>query len=311
MRGQTNCLCGRTSVTPLFTSGLYDVIKCTYCLQVRIEAQRGAKRTGYYGREDVQFYIDNQDMFRRIFREKLVFIQRYVPRGTMLDVGAGVGLFLDEARSMGYNVIGFEPSRASTQAAKKYFGIKLIPQEFSLKPTKKYNHQCVDKIVLEHQFVNEAKDVKITKRDIFRPSSKRYGVNFGRNDVSSTRIDIVVINHVLEHLPNPREVISLCAKTLGDAGTLVIGVPNFDSFMSWIKRGKWQSLIPREHRWQFTLKTLDQLVLPHGFRRIAVSYENHDRSMHYRWKRPIYAVLDQIALWTGYAEAMLVIYQKI
>jgi len=227
---------------------------------VRIESAswRRAKRIGYYRQEDVQFYIDHQDMFRSLFRRLLGFVHKFAPKGTLLDIGAGVGLLLDEARKMGYNVIGFEPSRASVAAAKKHFGIRL--------------------------------DSRLRGND---------------------KINIVVINHALEHLKDPQEIISQCSKILGNMGTLVIGVPNFNSFMCRIKRGRWQSLVPSQHRWQFTLKTLDQLVLPHGFGRIAVSYENHDRSMHPSWKKPIYGLLDRIALWTGHAEAMLVIYKKV
>ncbi|MDP1721971.1 MAG: class I SAM-dependent methyltransferase [Candidatus Gottesmanbacteria bacterium] len=258
------CLCGKIKTTRLFQSGLFDVIKCSSCGQVRIETRDGAKRTGYYEEEDVKFYLSHQEMFRRLFGNLLRFIHRYAPSGTLMDIGAGVGLLLDEARNMGYRVIGFEPSKASVKAAKKYFGIELIPREF---------HKTLKNM--------------------------------------NSNIDIVVINHVLEHLKNPKEIIGLCAETLSDTGVLVIGVPNFNSFMRWMKQGKWQSLIPAQHRWQFTLASLDELVLPHGFRRIAVSYENHDRSMHYWWKKPIYAALDRIALVTGHAEAMVVIYKKI
>lgn len=257
-----NCLCGEQASTLLFQIGLYDVVRCVECGQVRVEARGNARRTGYYEEEDVQFYIDHQEMFRMLFKRLLGFIHKFAPSGTMLDIGAGVGLLLDEARKMGHSVIGFEPSKASVKVAKKHFGIELISQEFSPSMLK-------------------------------RP------------------VDVIVINHVLEHLSDPHAIIKSCAKTLGREGTLVIGAPNFNSFMSRIKKGKWQSLIPKQHRWQFTLKTLDQLVIPHGFRRIAVSYENHDRSMHYWWKKPIYWVIDKIALWTGYAEAMVVIYKKI
>lgn len=254
------CLCGEKDARPLFASGLYDVVRCTACGTVRTEPRGSAKRTNYYGEEDAKFYIDHQAMFRRIFREKLIWIRRLVPLGRMLDVGAGVGLWLDEAQKLGYRVAGFEPSKASVAAAKKQFGITIINSEF--KPIKK-------------------------------------------------NADVIVINHVLEHLKNPKKIISQCANMLKQGNHLVIGVPNFDCFLRWIKRGKWQSLIPDQHRWQFSLTTLDWLVIPHGFRRIAVSYENHDRSMHYWWKQPIYWVLDHIALMTGYAEAMLVIYEKI
>lgn len=253
------CLCGESEATSLFRSGLNDVIECNACKQVRIVAEHGAKKTGYYKKDDVQFYIDKQDMFRSLFRKLLGFIQKFAPNGTLLDIGAGVGLLLDEAREMGYNVIGFEPSRASVAAAKKHFGIKLINSEF--------------------------KNAKL-------------------------HVDIVIINHVLEHLKDPKEIIRQCSEILRNTGTLVIGAPNFNSFMSRLKRGKWQSLIPTQHRWQFSLSTLDNLVVPHGFRRIAVSYENHDRSIHYWWKKPIYWALDRMALLTGYAEAMVVIYKK-
>ncbi len=318
------CLCGKKVATSLFKSGLYDVVKCVSCGQMRIESAswRRAKRTQYYEEEDVKFYIENQDMFRRIFREKLRFIRRFAPRGTMLDIGAGVGLFLDEARKIGYRVIGFEPSKASVIAAKRYFGIKLIPEEFSLKMLER-NVSTLDPRV-------RGDDKKRGGDDKKRGGDDKRGGGYDKGEV-----DIIVINHVLEHLKNPKEVIQGCSQILkaasGDAaqgvvtqnnrrryfgtlpmnmGILVLGVPNFGSFMSWIKRGKWQSLIPREHRWQFTLATLDRLVTPHGFRRIGVSYENHNRSMHYWWKRPIYWVLDHIAVLTGHAEAMLVMYEK-
>lgn len=258
------CLCGETDFTSIFRSGSYDIVRCVACGQVRTRTLRGAKRTGYYEDEDVAFYISHQEMFRTLFRNLLTFIHAFAPKGTLLDIGAGVGLLLDEARKMGYRVMGFEPSKASVAAAKMHFGIELINSEFH-------------------------KTVKNTKSEI----------------------DIVVINHVLEHLKNPKEIIGLCAETLSDTGVLALGVPNFNSFMRRIKKGKWQSLIPGQHRWQFTLTTLDRLVLPHGFRRIAVSYENHDRSMHYWWKKPMYAVLDRIALMTGHAEAMAVIYKKL
>ena len=246
------------------------------CGQVRIEARDKAVRTGYYEEEDVRFYIDHQEMFRSLFRKLLDFIHEYAPGGTLMDIGAGVGLLLDEARNMGYRVIGFEPSKPSVREAEKYFGIKLFPEEFSKK--------TLD-----------------SRRSLPRTLMR------GANDT----INIIVMNHVLEHIKNPKEIIGRCAKTLRDSGTLVVGVPNFDSFMCRIKKGKWQSLIPAQHRWQFTLAALDLLVVPHGFRRIAVSYENHDRSMHYWWKKPIYAVLDRIALATGHGEAMVVIYKKI
>ncbi len=91
----------------------------------------------------------------------------------------------------------------------------------------------------------------------------------------------------------------------------MIGVPNFDSIISILKKGRWQSLIPGQHRWQFTQKALNQLVLPFGFKKLGETGESHDRSMHPWWKQPIYWILDTIAIATHRAEAMLIVYQKI
>ena len=86
------CLCKEKKSTHLFSSESYDIVRCSSCGQVRSEARAGAKRTGYYEEEDVRFYIDHQEMFRSLFRKLLDFIHEYAPGGTLMDIGAGVGL---------------------------------------------------------------------------------------------------------------------------------------------------------------------------------------------------------------------------
>lgn len=146
-------------------------------------------------------------------------------------------------------------------------------------------------------------------------AKKHFGASLLQKEFSEKlfmkSFDVIVLNHVLEHLPNPKRVINDTGKVLKRGGLLVIGVPNFGSYLSIFKRNRWQSLIPDQHRWHFTLRSLDQLVLSFGFERIGENWENHDRTMHYWWKKPIYGILDQIALHTGLAEAMLVVYKKI
>ncbi|OGG29713.1 hypothetical protein A2973_04845 [Candidatus Gottesmanbacteria bacterium RIFCSPLOWO2_01_FULL_49_10] len=255
------CFCGDRKTKLLYLSGIYRIEQCLTCGQVRIVSSGSTHRVGYYQDEDVAYYVEKQDMFRRIFREKLAFIRRFKQRGTLLDIGAGVGLFVDEARSMGYDAVGVEPSGASVRAARKHLGVSLQPGEFH----KKY---------------------------------------------FKTLFDIVLMNHVLEHMEDPKRVLGEVRDVLSPQGVLVIGVPNFGSFLAWFKRDRWQSLIPDEHRWQFTLQTLDQLVVPFGFGRVGVSWENHDRSMLAWWKQVAYRLIDMVALFTGKAEAMLVVYQK-
>ena len=144
---------------------------------------------------------------------------------------------------------------------------------------------------------------------------KHFGIKLVNGYFSPKKIrekaDVVVINHVLEHLSDPYKTVSQIKAALKLHGLLVIGVPNFGSFLAMWKKGRWQSLIPDQHRWHFTLQTLDRLVLPFGFVRLGMQQENHERTMHPWWKHPAYLVLDTIAIITGRAEAMLVAYQKI
>lgn len=245
----------------LFGAHPYIIVTCLACGQVRTQTPHGIKRTQFYKKENFSIYIEKESMFRNIFSEKIRFIQRFRKDGTLLDIGAGVGLFIDEARIAGFDAMGFEPSKSAVAAAKKYLHVSLINVEFN-------------------------------------------------QSFAKGPYDIVVINHVLEHMASPKEIIGEVSHVVKKNGILVIGLPNFDSILRYIKRGRWQSLIPDQHRWHFTLKTLDQLILRFGFTRLGVEYENHDRHMIPVWKQRIYEIIDTIALATGTAEAMFVVYQK-
>lgn len=243
----------------LFQAGKYSIVMCSDCGQVRTETPRGVVRKQVYRAADTMVYVEKEQMFRTLFADVVAFIRRFKTSGTLIDIGAGVGFLVDEAKKAGFEAVGFEPSIEMVRAAKKEFGIELIPKRF-----------------------NKAK----------------------------SGVDIVVINHVLEHLPNPRGMIQDIRSVLAQGGLLVVGVPNFGSFLTGWKKARWQSLIPDQHRWHFTVQTLDRLVLPFGFERIGMRQDNHDRSMHYAWKRPLYWLLDTIAIISERGEAMLVAYQR-
>lgn len=257
-----HCLCEAKQEKKLFQSGDYSIVKCDTCQQVRTEAPNNIKRKNFYGTTDIALYVEKEAMFRQLFSNVIAFIKRFVSFGKLVDIGAGVGLLVDEANKAGFDAIGFEPSKASVAAAKKQFAISLITSEF---------------------------DPRIVKNGT---------------------ADVVVLNHVLEHVEHPKKLLADVALSIRKNGFLFIGVPNFGSFMAYLKKGRWQSLVADQHRWHFTCETLDALVVPFGFRRVGERYENHDRGMHPWWKQPLYAILDTIALLTGKGEAMLVAYKK-
>jgi len=122
--------------------------------------------------------------------------------------------------------------------------------------------------------------------------------------------DVVVLNHVLEHLPKPVEILLEAKRILKDDGHLVIGVPNFGSYMAAIKKGKWASLQPDQHIWQFTHETLLRVLLKSGFSEVYfVAKENH----RLNWLRPdsiIFFIVNIFALLRNNSEAMLLFARK-
>ena len=120
-----------------------------------------------------------------------------------------------------------------------------------------------------------------------------------------------MVNHVLEHIKDPNRLLSDIKKILVRDGYLFIGVPNFGNIIAQLKKSRWQSLIPEQHRWQFTNSTLDALLARHGFARMGGMSDNHDRAMHPFWKRPLYFLHDAVAEALCCGEAILVAYRKL
>ncbi|KJU81943.1 SAM-dependent methyltransferase [Candidatus Magnetobacterium bavaricum] len=72
--------------------------------------------------------------------------------------------------------------------------------------------------------------------------------------------DVITINHVLEHVRNPLEVISTCNRLLKDGGCLIVAVPNFSSLQARLGRGCWFHLDTPYHLYHFSEKGLMLLL---------------------------------------------------
>lgn len=72
--------------------------------------------------------------------------------------------------------------------------------------------------------------------------------------------DVVTLHHVLEHVPNPVETLSLVHRLMKPDGLLVVEVPNFASFRSKVNGAEWEDLRPDEHLHQFEPRTLSAII---------------------------------------------------
>jgi len=77
--------------------------------------------------------------------------------------------------------------------------------------------------------------------------------------------NLVVLNHTLEHMDNPGEVLKKINMLLKDKGIIFVDVPNFGSLSSKILGKKWPYLLPEEHKSQFTKESLTKLLKENGF----------------------------------------------
>lgn len=125
----------------------------------------------------------------------------------------------------------------------------------------------------------------------------------------SGSFDVVVINHVLEHLEWPPTELRESFRILKSDGLLVCGVPNFASWIRLLDGPRWYSLQPEFHNWHFTPDTLTELLRCCGFRVLSTSMENHLVTGR-RPRALLRRALGWLALRFAAGEAMLFICDK-
>lgn len=76
--------------------------------------------------------------------------------------------------------------------------------------------------------------------------------------------DLVILWHVLEHLPNPRSTLHEVARILKPGGRVLIGVPNYASWEAHWGGDSWFHLDPPRHLYHFTPRTLVHLLQQAG-----------------------------------------------
>lgn len=68
-------------------------------------------------------YGEDEPQRRFEAKQRIVWIQEYVSKGSVLEVGAANGIFLDEMRSVGFEVFGVEPAAGMASEAKSRFDV--------------------------------------------------------------------------------------------------------------------------------------------------------------------------------------------
>lgn len=92
-----------------------------------------------------------------------------------------------------------------------------------------------------------------------------YNTNALQN-FKSDSFDVITLWHVLEHLPDLQEQITLYKSLLKASGTLLIAVPNFKSYDAEYYQNFWAAYDVPRHLWHFSESGMKQLMEKHGFK---------------------------------------------
>lgn len=91
--------------------------------------------------------------------------------------------------------------------------------------------------------------------------------------------DVITMWHVFEHLSNPGKTLEIIYSLLKKDGILIIEVPNFGSLQSILSRGRWFHLDPPRHLYEYSSRTLSNLLLKKSYNIYKIKYSSIEYDM--------------------------------
>ncbi|WP_309642500.1 class I SAM-dependent methyltransferase [Flavobacterium sp.] len=103
--------------------------------------------------------------------------------------------------------------------------------------------------------------IGIEPNDKAKMIAQKKGVSFAENTASleDHSIDAITMWHVLEHVPNIENQIKELKRLLKPSGTIIIAVPNFNSYDAKYYNSFWAAFDVPRHLWHFSKKSIKSL----------------------------------------------------
>lgn len=106
-----------------------NIFKCTGCGIVSLENYSAKKLDDTYwnNSQHIAVYEDPQIQIEasKEFIQRLKIIEEIIPKGRILDIGCGIGVFLRIARQNGWNANGVEVSTTAARYAREKYGLNV------------------------------------------------------------------------------------------------------------------------------------------------------------------------------------------
>jgi len=107
------------------------LVRCRVCGLIYVNPRlRESKIISSYEKADESIYTLEAKARTKTFRHSLRIIKKYKNEGRLLDVGCAAGLFLKEAQSAGFEILGVEPNQSLSSWGFKNLGVKIRGSSF-------------------------------------------------------------------------------------------------------------------------------------------------------------------------------------
>jgi len=104
---------------------------------------------------------------------------------------------------------------------------------------------------------------EFAERNGFEPESNFFDSDFSERN--RHEVDVILLSHVLEHLPDPDQLMSDAGKVLHPGGTMIVSVPLFGSVLTAVMGKRDFFITPPEHLTYFSHAGLGRLLERHGY----------------------------------------------
>lgn len=131
-------LCGHKEKKEMFSTDHGQIVSCLRCGLVSLNSEKDEKeilkiyeKENYFSQKadsgiSYLFYKREKPIYLRYFRKKVDKIEQLHSRGKILDVGCGLGFFLEAAREKGWEVQGVEVSKYAASYVSRNLKIKVF-----------------------------------------------------------------------------------------------------------------------------------------------------------------------------------------
>jgi dolichol-phosphate mannosyltransferase len=138
--------------------------------------------------------------------------------------------------------------------------------------------------------------VGVELSDFAAKKGREKGLNVITGDLISQKFpseqyDVVTIFDVIEHVPNPKELIIEVKRILKKGGVIVMNTPDAGSFWARVWGKNWQLIVPPEHVNYFNIKNLSNYLSKNGFEVKLVSKIGKSFTIQY--------IINMLYKWSG------------